>query len=177
MKKLIIALITLGSLVVLMFLFIFSGIFNPSALSKHSKLTLWMINKTRDISVERRIKKIDIPDLNDSTLIQIGFQHYNEMCVICHSAPGIEQSETALGLYPHPPQFYKHASRMDPKETFWIIKNGFKLTGMPAYGPTHSDQKIWAMTAFITQELGKMKPDEYKTWQEKYKESEDEGDE
>jgi len=32
---------------------------------------------------------------------------------------------------------------------FWVIKNGVKMTAMPAWGPTHSDQKIWAMVAFL----------------------------
>ena len=173
MKQFITVIITLASLVLLTLLFIFSGLFNPSALSRHNKLTLWMINTAKDVSIERRDKNIEVPTLTDSMLIQTGFQHYNEMCIVCHSAPGIDESETAKGLYPHPPQFYKHADRMNVKETFWTIKYGLKMTGMPAYSPTHSDDKIWAMTAFITQKLGKMTPQEYKTWMEKYKTSEE----
>ena len=42
------------------------------------------------------------------------------------------------------------------------------MTSMPAYGPTHSDDKIWAMAAFVSQKLATMSPDEYKSWQEKY---------
>jgi len=60
---------------------------------------------------------------------------------------------------------------MNPRETFWTIKYGLKMTGMPAYGPTHADDKIWAITAFITQKLGTMTPLEYNTWMDKYKDS------
>jgi mono/diheme cytochrome c family protein len=42
------------------------------------------------------------------------------------------------------------------------------MTSMPAYGPTHDDEKIWAITAFVTQQLGKMTPDEYNAWLKKY---------
>ena len=173
MKTLYTVLITLGALVLLTLLYIYSGIFDPSAITPHSSLTKWMINKTKHVSVERRIKSIDVPDLSDTALIQTGFMHYNEMCVVCHSAPGIKSTEIAKGLYPHAPHIYKFAKWLNPKETFWAIKNGYKMTGMPAFGPTHDDQKIWAMTAFITQKLGNMTPEEYKSWQEKYKDNDE----
>ena len=172
MRTTYIVLITLLCLLLLGFLYIFTGIFNPSALVPHTKLTLWVINKTRDNSVERRDRNIVVPALNDSALIVTGFEHYNEMCVICHSAPGIKPSEIARGLYPLPPLIYKYGSTMEPAEAFWIIKNGLKLTGMPAFGETHSDEKIWAITAFVTHKLENMTPEEFKEWQLKYQENE-----
>lgn len=168
MKTLMTVIITLASVLVLTLLFIFSGIFDPSALTPHTKLFRWAVNKTKDVSIEHRIKNIEVPNLTDTTLIQTGFKHYDAMCVYCHAAPGVERSDFAKGLYPHAPHIYRWASHMNPKEVFWTIKNGIKMTGMPGFGPTHSDQKIWAMTAFITQELGKMSPQDYKSWQKKY---------
>ena len=38
---------------------------------------------------------------------------------------------------------------MNPKEIFWIVKNGIKMTGMPAWGKTQSNYKIWAITAAV----------------------------
>lgn len=169
MKTFITVIITLASLALLTLLFIFSGIFNPGALKPHKDLTLWAINTTKDKSIEKRAKKISVPYLDDTSMIQTGFRHYNEMCVMCHSAPGIKESEIAEGLYPHAPHIYKYAGKMNPKEIFWVVKNGIKMTGMPAFGPTHDDRKIWAITAFIKNKLGNMTPEEYKAWQKKYK--------
>ena len=177
MKTFITVIITLASLALLTLLFIFSGIFNPGALKPHRHFTLWAINTTKDISIEKRAKKISVPYLDDTTMIQTGFSHYNEMCVVCHSAPGMEESEIAKGLYPHAPHIYRYASKMDPKEIFWVVKNGIKMTGMPAFGPTHDDQKIWAITSFIKNKLGNMTPEEYKAWQNKYKGEEMDDDE
>lgn len=56
----------------------------------------------------------------------------------------------------------------DTTEAFWIIKNGIKYTGMPAFGPTHSNQKIWAITDFLLNKLNKMSPQEYQQWYQKY---------
>ena len=107
-------------------------------------------------------------NIKDTSLIVVGFKHYNEMCVGCHGAPGVKPYELAEGLYPKPPELFKHADEGDAQEFFWIIKNGIKMTSMPAYGPTHDDTKIWAITAFVTQQLAKMTPEEYKSWSEKY---------
>ena len=50
---------------------------------------------------------------------------------------------------------------MSPQELFWVTKNGIKMTGMPAWGKTHSDKKIWAMVAFM-KKLPDMSAEEYK---------------
>lgn len=160
---------TLLALIAAGLIYIYSGTFNPAANAPHKHMTLWIINKTRSKSIRKRVKEIQVPDLSDTSILRTGFIHYNEMCVTCHGAPGIEKSEAAEGLYPRAPLIYKFASKMKPAGTFWIIKNGIKMTGMPAMSVTHSDDKIWAMTAFITEKLGNMSTEEYKEWQEKYK--------
>lgn len=35
------------------------------------------------------------------------------------------------------------------RETFWVVKNGIRMTGMPAFGFTHDDEKIWDIVAFV----------------------------
>lgn len=89
------------------------------------------------------------------------------MCVVCHGGPGIEPSEIAKGLYPEPPILYK-SGMLTPGPTFWIIKNGIRMTSMPAMAPTHSDKEIWAMTAFLINKYDSMSPGEYQEWMKKY---------
>jgi mono/diheme cytochrome c family protein len=74
------------------------------------------------------------------------------------------------GLYPRPPRFYKSDDMPDPDEAFWIIKNGIKMTSMPAFGPTHDDRKIWAITGFVLNKMNKMSPEEYQAWINRYTE-------
>jgi mono/diheme cytochrome c family protein len=80
------------------------------------------------------------------------------MCTGCHLAPGMDDSEIRHGLNPRPPNLTRFAP--DPAEAFWIIKHGIRMTGMPAWGPTHDDQKIWAMVAYL-QKQPKMSAGEY----------------
>ena len=142
--------------------YIYSGSYNISQLSHHNKLTLWIIAKTTHHSINKRLKDIVVPSLSDSSMIATGLVHYNEMCVICHGAPGIDPGEIVEGLYPRPPKFYKSNDMPDPDEAFWIIKYGIKLTSMPAFAPTHTDDKIWAITAFLLNKMNIMPPEEYK---------------
>lgn len=170
MKKIIITIAaTLAVLLIGALIFITSGIYNVSQLSPHNKLTLSVIEMTTHNSINKRLKTVTVPaNLKDSALLVTGFRHYNEMCVSCHSAPGQQPSEMVEGLYPKPPVLYTYTQEDDAREYFWIIQNGIKMTSMPAYKPTHDDEKLWAITAFVTQKLPKMKAEEYKNWMEKY---------
>lgn len=142
-------------------IFIYSGIYNISAMVHHDKLTLWMMNTVRENSIKQNADEdIKIPDLSDTSLVSMGFVHYREMCVGCHGGPGMEQSEIAEGLYPNPPMLTKVAKDWTPQQLFWITKNGLKMTGMPAFGLTHTDEMIWAIVAF-TKKLPELSAVEY----------------
>ncbi len=150
MKYAVRVLIVVAVVIVAFFLFLESGVYNISAMVPHNKVTLWVINTLKDNSIEHHSKDIKVPsNLDDSSLVNLGFRHYHEMCQGCHGAPGIQKSEIAQGLYPHPPNLAHSAREMPPSQLFWITKNGIKMTGMPAFGKTHSDKKIWAIVAFI----------------------------
>ena len=92
-------------------------------------------------------------------MIIAGGADFNEMCTGCHLKPGVEDSELASGMYPRPPSLAK-STRDNPAETFWIIKHGLKMSGMPAWGATHDDDRIWAMVAFLLQ-LPRLTPAQY----------------
>jgi mono/diheme cytochrome c family protein len=165
--------ITIVVLLGILVVYITSGAYDVSQLSKHNDLSSWVINTTLEHSIQKRMKDIKVPGLKDSAMVLSGFVAYHEMCEGCHGAPGVEPWEMAKGLYPDPPKMYQYKDTLDPKETFWIIKNGIKFTSMPAFGPTHSDNKIWNMTAFLTQKFQKMTPEEYKSWESKFNSEEE----
>lgn len=142
-----------------------SGIYNVSVLSPDPGTIHWLFSTTSRNSVIRHSEGIHTPNLADSALAVEGFHHYNEMCVTCHGAPGIERSEAGDGLYPHPPDLVHSAEHMPARQLFWVVKNGIKSTGMPSFGKTHSDQKIWAIVAFL-EKMKTMTPQEYSAMRE-----------
>jgi hypothetical protein len=68
---------------------------------------------------------------------------------MCHGAPGIPATEIAKGLNPPPPSLGSEESDTPDGELFWVTKHGIRLTSMPAFGPTHTDEEIWKIVAFV----------------------------
>ncbi len=169
MKKIIlIVIVTVAVLVAAFTIYIYSGSYNVSQLSSDNGLTKWAINTVKKKSISKRIQNIKAPPMNDSAVFVEGFQHYHQMCSTCHGGPGVSPDELAKGLYPRPPEFYKSNDMPEPAEAFWIIKNGIKYTAMPAFGPTHNDQKIWAITDFLLNKMNKMSPEGFRDWIKEY---------
>ncbi len=141
--------LTIAGLIILGLIYIYSGFYNVSAMEHENGITRWVLNTTRENSIDPRLKEIAAPNLEDQKMINRGLSHYKEMCADCHGAPGREKSELAQGLNPDPPDLVKSGYLMQPAEIFWITKNGIRMTGMPAWGKTHSDDKIWDIVAAV----------------------------
>lgn len=142
-------------------LFVWSGIYNAAATDPHWGITYKILEETRDRSVIAHSKNIVAPSLNDPKQEQNGAGHYQGACRLCHSAPGHSRSDFAKGLYPYPPRLTsKDAQEWKDEELFWIMKNGLKMTGMPAFGVTLEDEQLWATVAFLRR-LPKLKAEEY----------------
>lgn len=154
--------------------FIYSGIYPVGADTPHFQATTWALTTLRESSISRSSEGIVVPDLGSPELLLAGGSDYNEMCTGCHLQPGVTESDMATGLYPSPPNLsgtadahghsHSQAGNKNPeaqaKRLFWIIKHGIKASGMPAWGPTHDDERIWAMVAFL-QRLPELTPQQY----------------
>ncbi len=136
----------------------YSGSYNVGADDPHWSVTHKVVQTMRDRSIRSRSADIKVPILNDPALILNGAGHYDAMCTICHLKPGVNNSELRAGMYPQPPTL--SGIRVDPRDAFWIIKHGIKMSAMPAWGSSHDDQTIWSMVAFV-QKLPGMTPEQY----------------
>jgi cytochrome c5 len=141
--------------------FIFSGFYNVAADEEHINPVQWVLRTTQSRSVHRRAEEVRPPAWlanPDPAVLQRGLLHYQEMCATCHGAPGVPISEIGQGLNPPPPELSSHAE--DAGEIFWIVKHGIKMTGMPSFGATHSDEELWAIVAF-TRKMPDLTKEEY----------------
>lgn len=131
---------------------LYNGVFNVAADAPHSRPVLELLQFVRERSIVARANGIQVPDdLLDAKRIAAGAVLYNEMCSGCHLAPGKEATQISKGLYPAPPSLSsRHGNHeMTAARQFWVIKHGIKMTGMPAWGVSHSDGMIWDMVAFL----------------------------
>ncbi len=146
-------LIGIGAFVVLVVLIgsavMLTGSYNIAATQPHMDITERAIAAMVDASVRNHAGGIEVPELTRADTLA-GAAPFDAMCVDCHTAPGVGRAEFAQGLYPLPPKLFGVDTVWTPNELFWIIKNGIKMTGMPAFGPTHNDEEIWSIVAFTS---------------------------
>lgn len=142
-------------------LFVWSGQYNIAANVPHWKATYWLLSTARDRSISDHSKTVTTPSLTHPGYLDIGFRNYHAMCRLCHNAPGHNRSEIARGLYPAPPDFAStNVKKRSDTEVYWIVKNGIKMSGMAAFGATHSEDEILGLVSFV-QRLPSMASGEY----------------
>ncbi len=140
-------------------LFVSTGAYNFAADEPHTAAVSALLETMRERSIETRAGGLQSPDLSETARIVQGAGNYNAMCVGCHLAPGMAESELSKGLYPAPPNL--STEQVEPGQAFWVIKHGIKASGMPAWGKSMSAEYVWNMVAFL-QELPKLDADRYK---------------
>jgi mono/diheme cytochrome c family protein len=87
---------------------------------------------------------------------EAGAHTYKRQCSSCHGTPG-EDVPFAKGMYPKPPQLWKKNSHGnvvgvsddEPGETFWKVKNGIRLSGMPSFQHVLSTDEMWNVTLLL----------------------------
>jgi thiosulfate dehydrogenase len=88
--------------------------------------------------------------------LNAGAEIYQDKCEVCHGVSG-ETSEIGGKMFPRAPQlFAKHrngavgVSDDPPGESYWKIKNGIRLTGMPSYDKALTENQIWQVTLLLS---------------------------
>jgi mono/diheme cytochrome c family protein len=104
--------------------------------------------------IEREMQKPPFGTSED--VFEAGAKIYAASCAECHGTPG-HDAPYAKWMYPQAPQLWKkHAkggvvgvSDDEPGETYWKVKNGIRLTGMPAYQHLYSDSQMWDVALLL----------------------------
>ena len=89
----------------------------------------------------------------DELNLLAGAKTYMNHCSVCHGLPSRQPSFIAKGLFPKPPQLFEpdHGVTDDPVgESFWKVKNGIRLTGMPGFVDNLSETEMWQVSQLVT---------------------------
>jgi mono/diheme cytochrome c family protein len=127
----------------------YSGLIDVAATSREPDAIGWLLKSARENAVSREAEAVSAPDLSSQAWVTAGANAFEEMCSRCHGAPGEDPPIGALDMSPPPPDLSESASERSPEELFWVIKHGIWMTGMPAWGPTHTDPQLWQLVAFL----------------------------
>ena len=101
-------------------------------------------------AVARHAPRRPNPLAGDPAALRRGLDHYREMCVACHGAPGAEPEEFAAGLHPPAPDLASpEIQAFTDGMIYDVVDRGIGSTGMPAFGRTHRPDDLWAIVAFV----------------------------
>jgi len=150
------------------YLLLQSGLIPANADATPGGLELWAAGTSLNATLRNQAPREANPiALNDDHLLE-GIRLYGQHCAICHgTATGdASASPIARGLYPSPPQFGADGVEDDSEGvSFWKIKHGIRLTGMPSWGRSLSDQQIWTIALFL-KHMDRLSPAAQQAWQQ-----------
>ena len=120
----------------------------------------------RALAVPADVKALRLPEEAQTyDAFWAGMEHYARYCAICHANDGSGQgTPLGSGLFPKPPDLRAAATQqLTDGELFYIIDNGVRFTGMPAFGTGEStpagDRQLWQLVQFVRR-LPRITPDE-----------------
>lgn len=83
-----------------------------------------------------------------------GANIYAANCAFCHGVPDQPATMAAKGMFPLPPQLFNKDEMVndDPvTRTYWTVKTGLRMTGMPGFGEMLSENQLWQVSLLLAQ--------------------------
>jgi mono/diheme cytochrome c family protein len=77
-------------------------------------------------------------------------RHFADHCASCHANDGSGNTEIGRNLYPPAPDMrLAPTQQLSDGELYYIIHNGVRWTGMPAWGVGDDDPDSWKLVLFV----------------------------
>jgi len=134
----------------------------PGARAAPSATEVTVARHLRSWAVPRSARNGKNPFTASPALLQESARHFADHCASCHGNDGSGATEIGRNLFPRAPDMRLDATqRLSDGELFYIIHNGIRWTGMPAWGDPDPGQDIdsWKLVLFI-RHLPQLTPDE-----------------
>jgi mono/diheme cytochrome c family protein len=114
-------------------------------------LEIVMAREVRHMAIPKSARKLQNPVTDTPENLRDGRLHFADHCAICHANDGSCDTPFGRNLYPKPPDLRREQTqKLADGEIFWIIENGVRFTGMPAFGGGHgSEEDSWKLVRFI----------------------------
>src|SRR5436309_15224361 len=105
-----------------------------SAKATPTRLEAFVARNARHLAIPRNARLTQNPVLDAPEVQREARLHFADHCAICHGNDGSGDTPIGEGLYPKPPDLRLPATQnLSDGELFWIIENGVRFTGMPAF--------------------------------------------
>src|SRR3984893_16178976 len=115
---------------------------------------MMMERKMANRSLDAHIDKANIPpppiQASEDNYVAAS-KIYKDKCAECHGLPDQTPPEIAGNMYPDATLMFKGKGVTDdpPQESYWKIKNGIRLTGMPTFKGILDDKQMWQLALLV----------------------------
>ncbi len=138
-------------------LFLRGGI---SAKPEPPRLEAGLARRARSLLIPASGRELRNPLPATPEILAEGRAHFADHCASCHANDGGGDTPLGRGLYPRAPDMRRpETQRLTDGELFWIIENGVRFTGMPAWGEPGRESESWELVHFI-RHLPELTPEE-----------------
>jgi mono/diheme cytochrome c family protein len=130
------------------------------ALQEPGHLETFLATQVKHLLVLRSSREgIPPAPMNLQASIEEGDKLYATDCSMCHGADGHTLTDSGRWMYPRASDLTSSTVRnYSDRELFWIVKNGIRLSGMPAFGKVESDEHMWNLVHYVTTLQGSASP-------------------
>ena len=131
-----------------------------SAKDEPTFIEAFVARRLRRLATPRAERDAKNPVMSSPEVMDEAMAHFADHCATCHANDGSGNTAIGKGLYPKPPDMRAAGTQvLTDGELFYIIHNGIRLTGMPAFGQSDEDTDSWKLVHFI-RHLPSITPDE-----------------
>ena len=125
--------------------------FNVTALREPGRVETAVANWNLRFLV-RRASRQGIPQRPADTKASVGSGStlYSSECSLCHGSDGRSPTPMGRWMYPRAADLSsEQVQSFSDQELFWIIQNGIRFTGMPAFGKVETGDNIWNLVNYV----------------------------
>lgn len=145
--------------------FFFGGFYSVAGTQEEQGIVAAALIHIRQASIDRHAVDMPSVSLDDPATVQAGARAFSARgCVNCHGGPGVNWAKFSEGLHPSPPDLKEIVNGLEPRQLFWVVKNGINMTGMPSFGSIGvPDGEVWSIVAFL-KKLPSVSDQDFKAW-------------
>ncbi len=137
-----------------------------SAREKPSRFEQFLARHARKIATPAGAKELKNPHAVTPESMAAARAHWVDHCATCHALNGNGNSVLGRNLYPPAADMRQaYVQDLTDGELYYIISNGVRFTGMPAWGGEHSPEETWQLVSFLRR-LPMLSPEELKEMEE-----------
>ncbi len=125
--------------------------FNLTALREPGRLETSVANWGTHFLIRRASRQGISPRPQDTqaSVASVNIR-YSSGCGLCHGSDGHTPSPMGRWMYPRAADLTsEQVQSYSDQELFWIIQNGIRFTGMPAFGKVENGDHIWNLVDYV----------------------------